>query len=134
MPFLCEIKLSKRFPSANEPRRIRFYYFEVNSSYVLVQGVKVKVEYLGHIKNMTGNTREEELEVRDESTVTDILNMLTKQYGEPFKKAIYEPKGTDVKPNYIITVNGYLLNQLKGLETKLKNNDHVVLLPIVSGG
>jgi molybdopterin converting factor small subunit len=60
--------------------------------------------------------------------------MLTKQYGEPFKKAIYEPKGTDVKPNYIITVNGYLLNQLKGLETKLKNNDRVVLLPIVSGG
>jgi MoaD family protein len=100
----------------------------------LVQGVKVKVEYLGHIKNMTRNTREEELEVRDDSTVTDLLNMLTKQYGEPFKKAIYEPKGADVKPNYIITVNGYLLNQLKGLETKLKNDDHVVLLPIVSGG
>jgi len=100
----------------------------------LVQGVKVKVEYLGHIKNITKNTREEELEVRDDSTITDLLNMLTKQYGEPFKKAIYEPKGTDVKPNYIITVNGYLLNQLKGLETKLKNNDRVVLLPIVSGG
>jgi MoaD family protein len=99
-----------------------------------VQGVKVKVEYLGHIKNITKNTREEELEVRDDSTITDLLNMLTKQYGEPFKKAIYEPKGTDVKPNYIITVNGYLLNQLKGLETKLKNNDRVVLLPIVSGG
>jgi len=96
--------------------------------------VKVKVEYLGHIKNITKNTREEELEVRDDSTITDLLNMLTKQYGEPFKKAIYEPKGTDVKPNYIITVNGYLLNQLKGLETKLKNNDRVVLLPIVSGG
>ena len=100
----------------------------------MVQGVKVKVEYLGHIKNITKNTREEELEVRDDSTITDLLNMLTKQYGEPFKKAIYEPKGTDVKPNYIITVNGYLLNQLKGLETKLKNNDRVVLLPIVSGG
>jgi len=39
-----------------------------------------------------------------------------------------------VKPNYIITVNGYLLNQLKGLETKLKNGDHVIILPIVSGG
>lgn len=96
--------------------------------------MKVKVEYLGHIKNITKNTREEELEVRDDSTITDLLNMLTKKYGEPFKKAIYEPKGTDVKPNYIITVNGYLLNQLKGLETKLKNNDYVVLLPIVSGG
>ena len=100
----------------------------------MVQGVKVKVEYLGHIKSITKNTREEELEVRDDSTITDLLNMLTKQYGEPFKKAIYEPKGTDVKSNYIITVNGYLLNQLKGLETKLKNNDHVAILPIVSGG
>jgi len=27
-----------------------------------------------------------------------------------------------------------LLNQLKGLETKLKNGDHVIILPIVSGG
>ena len=53
---------------------------------------------------------------------------------DPFKKAIYEPKGADVKPNYIITVNGYLLNQLKGLETKLKKGDHIALLPIVSGG
>jgi len=110
------------------------YYFDLNNNYKMVQDVKVKVEYLGHIKNITRNTREEELKVRDDSTITDLLNMLTKQYGEPFKKAIYEPKGTDVKPNYIITVNGYLLNQLKGLETKLKNNDHVVLLPIVSGG
>jgi MoaD family protein len=94
----------------------------------------VKVEYLGHIKNITGKKREEELEIREDFTITDLLNLLTKQYGEPFKKAIYEPKSTDVKPNYIITVNGYLLNQLKGLETKLKNTDHVVILPIVSGG
>ncbi len=96
--------------------------------------VKVKVEYLGHIKNITSNRREEEIETKDVSSVADLLNILTKLYGEPFKKAIYEPKASDVKPNYIITVNGYLLNQLKGLETKLKNGDHVVLLPIVSGG
>ncbi len=96
--------------------------------------MKVKVEYLGHIKNITRNKREEEIETKDVSSVADLLNILTKQYGEPFKKAVYEPKASDVKPNYIITVNGYLLNQLKGLETKLKNGDHVVLLPIVSGG
>lgn len=96
--------------------------------------MKVKVEYLGHIKNITGNRREEELEVKESSTITDLLNMLTKQYGEPFKKAVYEPKGADVKPNYIVSVNGYLLNQLKGLDTKLENGDHVAILPIVSGG
>jgi MoaD family protein len=96
--------------------------------------LRVKVEYLGHVKNMTDNKREEEIETGESVTVTDLLTLLSKKYGEPFKKAIYEPKGPDVKPNYIITVNGYLLNQLKGLQTKLKKGDHITLLPIVSGG
>jgi MoaD family protein len=96
--------------------------------------VKIKVEYIGHIKNITDNRREEEVETSEDATVAKLLTMLSKRYGEPFRKAIYEPKGSDIKPNYIITVNGYLLNQLKGLETKLKKGDHVTLLPIVSGG
>lgn len=96
--------------------------------------MKIKVEYIGHIKNITDNRREEEVETSEDVTVAKLLTMLSKKYGEPFRKAIYEPKGSDIKPNYIITVNGYLLNQLKGLETKLKKGDHVTLLPIVSGG
>jgi len=96
--------------------------------------VEVKVEYLGHIRNIIGSVREEEVEIRDGSSVADLLMVLSEKYGEPFKKAVYEKSGPDVKSNYIITVNGYLLNQLKGLKTKLKNNDHVTVLPIVSGG
>lgn len=96
--------------------------------------MKAKIEYVGHIKSITQNRREEEVELRDDATIADLLALLSKKYGEPFKKAIYEPKGADVKPNYIITVNGYLLNQLKGLETRLKDSDQVALLPIVSGG
>lgn len=96
--------------------------------------MKTKVEYIGHIKGITQNKREEEIQMKDDATITDLLVLLSRKYGEPFKKAIYEPRGTDVKPNYIITVNGYLLNQLKGLETRLKNGDNVTILPIVSGG
>ncbi len=96
--------------------------------------MKVKVEYLGHVKNIIGSQREEEIELKEEASIADLLNTLSERYGEPFKKAIYEPKDTDVKANYIITVNGYLLNQLKGIATKLKHGDHVILLPIVSGG
>jgi MoaD family protein len=96
--------------------------------------LKVKVEYLGHIKNLTDNKRDEEIEADENISVADLLTQLSKKYGEPFKRAVYEPKGSDIKPNYIITVNGYLLNQLKGLETRLKKGDHVTLLPIVSGG
>ncbi len=96
--------------------------------------LKITVEYIGHIKSITENKREEEIETDENVTVTDLLTQLSSKYGGPFKKAIYEPKGSDVKPNYIITVNGYLLNQLKGLQTKLKRGDRITLLPIVSGG
>jgi molybdopterin synthase sulfur carrier subunit len=96
--------------------------------------LKVKVEYLGHVRNIIGSVREEEVDIRDGSSVANLLVVLSEKYGDSFKKAVYEKSGTDVKSNYIITVNGYLLNQLKGLETKLKNNDQVTLLPIVSGG
>jgi MoaD family protein len=99
-----------------------------------VPNLKVKVEYLGHIKNITRNRREEEVEIANNVAIADLLLLLSKEYGEPFKKAIYEPKASDLKPNYIVTVNGYLLNQLNGVQTKLKNGDHVALLPIVSGG
>jgi len=93
----------------------------------------VNIEYVGHVKSITGNGKEE-VEARYGSSVADLLNVLAKRYGEPFMKAIYEPKSTDVKSNYIVTVNGFLLNQLRGLDTELKNGDHVAILPVVSGG
>ena len=96
--------------------------------------MKVKVEYLGHIRNIIGSGREEEVEIEEEASIADLLMVLSEKYGQPFKKAVYEKRGTDVKSNYIITVNGYLLNQLSGIETKLQNGDEITLLPIVSGG
>ena len=96
--------------------------------------MKVKVEYVGHVRNIIGSGREEEVEIKEEASIADLLMVLSEKYGELFKKAIYQRGGTDVKPNYVITVNGYLLNQLSGIETKLRNGDHITLLPIVSGG
>jgi MoaD family protein len=96
--------------------------------------LRVKVEYIGHVREIIRSGREEELEVSEGASLGDLLLMLSEKYGEPFKKAVYEPGGTDLKPNFIVTVNGYLLNQLNGVETKLKHGDHVILTSIVSGG
>lgn len=96
--------------------------------------MKVKVEYLGHIKNIIGSKRQEEIEIEDHASIADLLMLLSKKYGEPFKKAVYESGALDIKSNFMATVNGYLLNQLKGVKTKLKNSDRVTLMPVVSGG
>ena len=96
--------------------------------------LRVTVEYLGHIKNILGSRREEEIEIEDNSSISNLLVKLSEKHGESFKKAIYEAGGKDIMSNFIATINGYLLNQLNGVETKLKNGDHVILMPIVSGG
>jgi MoaD family protein len=96
--------------------------------------LKVKVEFLGHVRNVIGSNREEKVEINDSASIADLLTVLSEKYGASFKKAVYEKSGGDVKSNYIITVNGYLLNQLDGVKTKLKDGDSVVILPIVSGG
>jgi molybdopterin synthase sulfur carrier subunit len=96
--------------------------------------LKVTVEYLGHIKRIIDAEQAEQVELKDDALVADLLFLLAEKHGKSFRKAIYEPKGLDLKSNFILTVNGLLLNQLNGIETKLKDGDHVVLMPIVSGG
>ena len=96
--------------------------------------MRVKVEYLGFIRNIIGLGREEEVDVKENSLLADLLLVLSEKYGEAFKKVLYEPGSADVKSNFIVTVNGYLLNQLSGVETKLKHGDHIILMSIVSGG
>jgi molybdopterin synthase sulfur carrier subunit len=66
--------------------------------------------------------------------IRDLLLLLAEKHGEPFQKAVYEPKSVDLKPHYILSVNGLLLNQLNGIETKLKDGDHIVFMPVVTGG
>jgi molybdopterin synthase sulfur carrier subunit len=96
--------------------------------------LKVTVEYLGYIKQTLSVERGESVKLRDDASVRDLLSLLAEKHGEPFQKAVYEPKGTDLKPHYIVSVNGLLLNQLNGIETKLKDGDRIVLMPVVTGG
>lgn len=96
--------------------------------------LRIKLEYLGHVTNITGNLKMEEITIKNDSSVTDLLNSLAQKYGEPFKKAVYEPGLPDLKSNYIATVNGHLLNQLNGACTKLRDGDRFTIMPVVSGG
>jgi MoaD family protein len=96
--------------------------------------LKVTVDYLGHIKKLLEAESPEQIEIPKEASIEDLLVKLAQKYGKTFKNAIYKPGESDLKSNIILTVNGLLLNQLNGIRTKLKNDDKVTLMPIVSGG
>lgn len=95
--------------------------------------MKVKVEYLGFIKNML-NKRVEEFELSKKTSLRELLGKLSNVYGTPFKKEVFEPGQKDVKTGFVVTVNGVLMGQLDGVETRLKHGDHVILMSLMSGG
>jgi MoaD family protein len=95
--------------------------------------LKVKVQYLGYIKNMV-NKRREEFELEEEASLSDLLNKMVGVYGKPFRKEVYETGLKDVKTGFCVTVNGVLMDQLSGVDTKLGDGDSVILMSLMSGG
>jgi MoaD family protein len=96
--------------------------------------LRVKVDYLGSIKQTLGLKHTEKIELKDDSLVRDLLCILAERHGDPFREVVYEPKDIDLKSHHILAINGLLLNQLEGVKTKLRDGDHVVLMPVVTGG
>jgi len=95
--------------------------------------MKVRVRYLGFIKNML-KKGEDEFELREGALLSDLLNKLVGIYGEPFQKEVYEPGLKDLKTGFVVTVNGVLMGQLHGVDTRLNEGDSVILMTLMSGG
>jgi len=95
--------------------------------------LKVRVQYFGYIKNML-NKKEERFELEDGASLTELLNKLAGIHGAAFRKDVYEPDLKDVKIGFSVTVNGVLMGQLGGVDTKLSDGDNVILMSLMSGG
>jgi MoaD family protein len=95
--------------------------------------MKVKVQYLGFIKNLI-KKREDEFELQEGASLSQLLNRIAGIYGKPFQKEVYEPGLKDVKMGFVVTVNGILIGQLNGVDTKLNDGDNIILMSLMSGG
>ena len=79
---------------------------------------------------MTDNQKETRT---DGDTLREVLDNLTQIYGNALKRKIYDKDG---RPKRFINIyiNGKDMRFIEGLETKLKKNDEILILPAVSGG
>ena len=95
--------------------------------------MKVKVQYLGFIRNLI-NRSQDEFELAAGASISVVLNKIAGLYGKPFKREFYEPGLKDVKMGFAVTVNGILIGQLQGVDTCLNEGDNIILMSLMSGG
>ena len=95
--------------------------------------MKVKVQFLGYIRNLL-RQKEQEFEIENDITFSELLDRLAGIHGEPFEKEVYKPGLKNLKMGFVATINGVLIGQLEGVNTKLNDGDNIVLMSLMSGG
>jgi len=95
--------------------------------------MKVKVQYLGFIKNLIRRSADE-FELEEGASLSDLLSQIAGIYGRSFQKEVFEPGLRDVKMGFVVTVNGVLMGQLQGVGTRLNSGDNIILMSLMSGG
>ena len=97
--------------------------------------MEVKILFFTSLREIV-NRREETLTFAgDEKVTVDcVLKTLSKKYGAPFTRYVYDSKTAQPKGFLQFLINGNSASTLNGLETELGNRDVLAILPPVGGG
>jgi MoaD family protein len=93
--------------------------------------MRIKVRLFTILREMTGK-KEETLTVRDEATVGEILDLLSEKHGKDFLEYLFE--GRRLRSHIQILVDGINISTLKGLDTRMKEDSTLAIVPPVGGG
>ena len=95
--------------------------------------MQVKIHYIGLIKSYT-NTSQDEFTLSNGKLLSELLDKIAEDYGKIFKKEVYDPINKEIKASFVVMVNGVLMDQLKGINTPLKDGDTIILMSLMTGG
>jgi len=94
--------------------------------------MEIMVRYFTILRKLT-EKKQEKLKIKEDSTLEDMLTLLTKRYGESFER--YASSGRVKKGlQMVFLLNGEDITQFNGLKTMLHNGDIVTLMPPIAGG
>ena len=92
----------------------------------------VIVKFLGSLRHVS-SVHELALDYKERISIGELVNELTNEL-PALKRSLIDQQLEDPRPNALILVNGREISVLNGLETKLKNGDEIVFVPVVHGG
>ena len=91
----------------------------------------VTVRFVGSLRHFSG-AGEVELGCGDVS-VAELVTELVKEV-PGMERSLVDRQLDDPRPNALILVNGREIGVLDGLETRVRDGDEVVFVPVVHGG
>ncbi len=92
----------------------------------------ITLKFLGALRHASGK-EQIILDCGRNATVMDLINEVTLQ-APGLRNNLLDEQLMPPQPNSIILVNGREISVLKGLDTKVKNGDEIVFVPVVHGG
>ena len=92
----------------------------------------ITVKFVGALRHVSG-AGELALDCKGCSSVEELVNELVEELPD-IKRSLIDQQLEDPRPNALILVNGREISVLDGLETKLKDGDEIVFVPVVHGG
>ena len=95
--------------------------------------MQIKVHYIGLVKSYT-NKSQDAINLPDGTLLAELLSKIAETYGKEFQAEVYDPAKKEMKPTFVVMVNGILMDQLRGVNTPLKDGDNVILMALMTGG
>lgn len=92
----------------------------------------ITLKFIGALRHASGNEKMA-LDWKAGASLMDLVNAVTKEM-PALRRSLLDEQLEEPKPNALILVNGKEISVLNGLETKLKDGDEVVFVPVVHGG
>jgi molybdopterin synthase sulfur carrier subunit len=94
--------------------------------------VSVTVRFIGSLRASAEKSRFT-LELKKTISLREVITKIVDEQPR-LKRALIDPELDDPRTNALILVNGKEVSVLQGLNTKIKDGDELVLIPVVHGG
>jgi sulfur-carrier protein len=94
--------------------------------------VPLTIKFIGALRHLSGKT-EFTLSFQDSISIKELVGKITQELPE-LKYTFTDQELNDSRSNSLVLVNGREISVLNGYETKLKDGDEIVFVPVVHGG
>jgi molybdopterin converting factor small subunit len=95
----------------------------------------VEIELLGQLKSLAGKQRiSVKLDSEIKPTLSTVIRNLSDQLGSEFEENVADLNSDKPRLKALVLKNNIEVSALERLETKIKEGDRLVIIPITHGG